>query len=543
MALHTLAAYKLERSSKLGTLERLIGSQSLGASIATILSLGAFHTLTVPTLVLWAMSPLGGQAAVNLVSIGSAPIPSNSTIPYFSTEGPIGFSTDDLGFQASLDATYSAALYAPAAVRSSPMDLWGNVKIPYLSALSKQGPPSLDGWYDVSNGSLSAEQYSSLLGIPIIANLTDDGNTTFPMLSSYLEFDCNPLQSGVSTVVHNLNGSTPKNGTWYAQTAVTNTFTIAINGSNPEMYGPYIIPAFLENETLAQPAPWGLLFEAGQDGVEGQTQCSILTVYVDSTVSCTGKSCAVTRMRPTTAAHPNPWNTDLACPQTFFQFTGSFLPALGTYPTLVHPGYSGAAEQYMATGELSQSFWNWTLGDVSSTADFSARLGHLMNTYWYGSFAPTAFAGNASQLLPTNTTLLTNAPGEVTQSQVRHASASSVRSELVYQVSRTWMGLFVTATTVMLLAALLNGCILTRTRGPRVLGSVAGLLRGSRHIALPPALHDSTLDAENLARLGSELQLCLADITPHNETGHIAIQLCEPDGPPLGRLARGRPYR
>lgn len=67
-ALRQLAAWKLERSISLRSLEQLMGSQTLPSAVATQFWVHCLDTLALTLLCLWSLSPIGIQSTLQLLS-------------------------------------------------------------------------------------------------------------------------------------------------------------------------------------------------------------------------------------------------------------------------------------------------------------------------------------------------------------------------------------------------------------------------------------------------------------------------------------------
>ena len=91
-------------------------------------------------------------------------------------------------FGPAINALYAASLLAPEKVKSSPRDLWSNVKIPMLEELSRD-MGEVDGNSWISIDSTDNLTYASLTSI-MIAGLPTTGTANFSFESSYLELTC-----------------------------------------------------------------------------------------------------------------------------------------------------------------------------------------------------------------------------------------------------------------------------------------------------------------------------------------------------------------
>ncbi|KAH9868436.1 hypothetical protein J1614_007508 [Plenodomus biglobosus] len=153
----------------------------------------------VNLLFLWALSPLGGQASLRLMTRQHRSTSMNTKIRYMTT-GPggamWGLSTtySGSGRYADADALYTATLMAPIETKNGPRDLWGNVKIPNLEYISKNASATTgtDGWTAVPPIH-KPELYSSLVGLPVIG-LPSGYKSNFTIESTYLMVDCTSFE-------------------------------------------------------------------------------------------------------------------------------------------------------------------------------------------------------------------------------------------------------------------------------------------------------------------------------------------------------------
>jgi hypothetical protein len=103
-----LAAWKLERGSKVRSLEQLIGSRTVFSTVTTRVSLRSLNVLGSALALLWALSPLGGQSALRVIDTGFKTLHSNSSVLYFDTGAKSDFAEWFDGSNAGVDATSTA---------------------------------------------------------------------------------------------------------------------------------------------------------------------------------------------------------------------------------------------------------------------------------------------------------------------------------------------------------------------------------------------------------------------------------------------------
>lgn len=161
-----VVTYSLQtgRCATIGMLEQLLGSQSIYRAISTQIRMHAYNPLGILLLMLWALSPLGGQASLRVISIGSFLEKTNSTV--------------------------IASIMSASFLSNRNQDLWGNLRFPAIeqieSAYKAAGNSSV-GWYDVPENTNMT--YSSLVGTPVTL-IPSEGNTTFMLSGSYMSFSC-----------------------------------------------------------------------------------------------------------------------------------------------------------------------------------------------------------------------------------------------------------------------------------------------------------------------------------------------------------------
>ncbi|KAE9373541.1 hypothetical protein N431DRAFT_374078 [Stipitochalara longipes BDJ] len=532
-----VGSWKLERGTSLRSLEQIMGSLALGSTIITQVLLRRPNILALLLLATWALSPIGSQSSLQILTVGVHPTMSNLTIPYFNTESLPGFSEGDFWNGPSLNALFASSLMAPASIRNSSMDLWGNVKVPDFSRLTSSANST--GWTNVPVPVPNAT-YSSVLGIPL-GNLPKQGNTTFSIETSYIALDCyNNITATEEfynyTEIGSHNGTMP-NGTFYAVIGPSTgssdnsstfsgdfmrTFSLAING----FYDDGVYGSVLEsiNDTRIY-EPWTILYQTKYGGVSAW--CPITTKYVESAVECAGTDCSVVAIRPSQLKHPNANLTNLGFMGAFDAFCGYIMMASAAQ---LHDGTSSALELYIGDPDSApQAGLAYTNITGISASDLGIRLQQVINTYWFGSYDPVSMMGflnlNQSDDKFTNLTL--------------NATARNIVYNEVYVMHFGWFFALLLATTTMLAAALVGAFFSWQIKGPEILGHTSTLLRDTPYVGGVKA--GTTMDGLERTRREGHMRVKLLDVDPNNEVGYIAV--AEDIGRPGGGLIRGRYYR
>lgn len=185
----TLASWRLENDIVVGLLEHLLASRSLASAILSLLRLRIFSLWTLVILLTWCLSPLGGQAALRVVSSTVSRTTHPAWLSHVDWNGSVPVNTyasDEMSFGYAIKSAFVAALSGNNDTKQGPQDTFGNLRIPMLEALI--GQPDKDGWHDTST--LESPTHASLVGIPFSGPERNE-RSTFTMQTAYFFLDCN----------------------------------------------------------------------------------------------------------------------------------------------------------------------------------------------------------------------------------------------------------------------------------------------------------------------------------------------------------------
>jgi hypothetical protein len=514
-----VASFWLEKGCSLGYLETLLGSQTLGNTILTQISFKPWNVLGLAFFALWALSPLGSQSSLHFISVTNVPTPSNTSIYYFF-EGSASQSKNWTGFIAndiaavvgqSLNALYNTLLMSPPSLQNSSMDLWGNVKIPSLELLAATTTANETGWLDAT--AQSNWTYSSLLGVPL-GNISDSGVSQFTIETSYMALNClsislTPFSPNDSIVSHSSFG-----------------MGMLQSDSGPifeeELYGETY--DFIDNSTH-----WGaqtLIFESRNLIADPNTVstnkaiCPITTTYAEASITCHGKNCTTTAVRPSQQRRPNTNLTNLGFAGNFEKFN-SYLFAAQGQPV---PGFSSSTELYLydpklATqgGQIDGSALN-----ILSPHTFGIRLQQVVNAFWYGAIDSSGAMGGFAE----------------SSAYATHAGGTNTILIEHYSCNWPWLAVFVLATVTMLIAIIVTAVCSALLIGPDVLGYCSSLIRNTPYVEAGFTL--SNLSGMDRSKELSDVYLKLVDVEGDKDVGLVAIA----DNTTSGEaLRRGRLYR
>ncbi|EEP80716.1 predicted protein [Uncinocarpus reesii 1704] len=400
-----------------------------------------------------------------------------------------------------LNRLYISSLMAPASVKHSPVDLWGNMKVPLMSHYTS-GQINGTGWYNfkVSNDKIP---YSSLIGIPA-AEISQEGITTFSMESSYFDIDCYnlSLSSYISpqatlTTAANADGpmtrakrlpkllKTPKN-TFYGHNDTESSLAFGIDGYVDWDSGSLAtirdlgMSSFIGNVTGSKRTFFkqqqNFLFESklrsGFYRIKNPTtvaHCNIKKIYVESAVRCIGNPshkprCSITAMRDSRLSHQPADITPFLFPAVFKAF----------FTSLAHnnDGTYSLTEKYLNDTDtpLLVQDTGMELFRLSKET-FSQRLTQLINTYYLGSLFPSAIVGGLDAQLPVYTlSMYTNEP--ITRTT---AGLISTRMQDLYCTNVKGLAVFFIMDVAMFAAAAISCVLSYSTPTPDALGYISSL--------------------------------------------------------------------
>lgn len=537
------ARWALERGATIGALEQLIGSRTVGSTVLTLLHFRLVNVMSLALLLTWALSPLGTQGLLRMKSTRLEHRAVDTQVTYFDNNARSQLVTHttrnepfDTKFRAyfrALAAMYTTLLATPDTIKSDTMDLWGNVKIPFLNHTGAE-------WKDVDvSAHLTGLEYSSLAGIPV--SVLGRGNTSFTMESNHLRLRCENVtiiadESGFDSdeelepvdgsMLFNASARKPDlfnlpNGTWHGYRVNSTvesgtTWSLALDrfvdpswlppsnasplATEPKPGDPADErhrPLLFNNETVIDAGRTNLLFQAvvvsdtSRPRVGMIARFRVTQEYVESRVNCSlrasdpRQACKVVAQRPSQRPHASENISHLSFPRVFDMISAQLPRTVGgsinvgldsSLYYLQDPSLSG---MYAARADLShQEILTNITGEALQT-----RLAQLLNTYLTLTQLSHQIRGR-----PDNTVFTSNAtvPAETSELLV------------IYDISNGWAAACLLSSVTLLAAGVLGVVFRRWARGPEVLGHVSTVFRDSSHMDLP--LGAGRLDGVALSR-------------------------------------------
>lgn len=509
----------LERPDGIGlaALEQIFGSRSFAAAIEGVFFIRTQLSVGLVILFTWAMSPLGGQSASRLLSIGNSVVTTNVSV-YFSDPSyqvsyyPSSLLQEDNG--ASITALYSATLLSSQDQKGSSRDLWNLPKIPQWSKGNKIGE-----WYEVDEAALRSDESSfiSLMGIKVQGLSADSGETRFNFTTqtSYADFECShtknikvdakaypsyPLQHfGTAVYVDKAKNSTSR--------------------TEPSPLHLSYISYGLSNSDSGNPI-WAII------------NCTMQTITVETELRCgpspSATSCSAFRQRrvdghlppnrPPSILYRNKMATESA------EAVGQVLSFWPTASGRVLVGAASPTENYIM-GDLhpfaGQKPRKWTGADLSVfPGEFSRRFTTAFNTFWDATLNPLTHTNVSFASVPETNVLSFDAASS--QPFMNSTIGERIVSHRVYKSNRVWVSLLLTTTLLLELLAILGLALQFFIRGPDILGFASTMTRDNPYVPVAPG--GSNLDGPDRARMLRDLRLQLADVRPEDANGYIAVR-------------------
>ncbi|KAF4832306.1 hypothetical protein CGCTS75_v004722 [Colletotrichum tropicale] len=551
--LKAAAAWRLEQGISVLSLEYLLNCRTVFSAFTTPISLRAANRLTPLLIILWALSPLGGQAALRVMEM----VPSTATEPWlfqnleymsaFRHSGPQ--SSSGFSLLPSIQSAFVTALGTPADIKAEPQDLFGNIKIPMVEAFQSlyqmeddnrqdDNRQDNDGWYQLDSKSAASTVWSSIAGIPVatLGGLSSKSNYSFAFETSYIYADCS-VQRGTSM-----------NFTEWAS-------------YRQEGPGRHSTNRTLVIYTKRPPSPFDtnpleLVFTSYASTQELTTNatCVLRTTYVEVDVGCHGTTCGARHVRPLKKPDNMTTRTVLnnMAPEgqpghgtagLFDGFMSTFVRSglslwdlqegrqLKPFASALETYFTEPDSPYSAAGISS---WDGT--DIYPVGGrvFSQRFSQLLNTFWLASVASYNITGNFHFQSDIGTTL----PGPIITQNI---TGTRTPDFLVMRVNDGWMLTLFAASTAMLISGVIAAVLGSMRRGPDVLDHPTFFSRDSPYVNVSPCYSGSVEDASEQVRRTRDMRVCIGDVSPTEETGHLAFGTVN-EAIPLGLQKDGRYY-
>ena len=512
-AAHAILVWRLERGERVGTLDLLAGSTSLTSTVVSQLKIGVLSLLGLMLVVLWALSPIGGQASFRQMTTGTKIDTETASFTYPTAKGNLEDfydNSDRASLYAVPNALFLASLVSPYTSKLATIDTWTNVKIPYIEKYEETSTTDEQGWFTADE---THTEYASLIGIPI-EGLTDSFmDYTMALQTSYWFLSC--------PVVYGLWIEPPDTVTGVVAYEDTGAFMWTTENGTRR--------ALADQRDLK---PWTFFYESY--GPTKTSHCSVTTTYVEADIKCRSHStCAIKRIRRSQLPHPPPAYTLLD--SAALEYDRGWYDFISYFATIMsgHPETQTPIQNYLVSPDdplaLTSTFQSTSNEKISHTT-YAARLGQLMNTYWACLNFREAITGGALNTLTT--------------SNVSTGSGTRSTSTTVIKCHDGWVVALSIASAVMIIASLVRPAIyFFLTRAPDVMLNISSLaMRNNPYVVLPST--GTFMSASERARLLKAMRVKFGDVEENAaDVGRLAIaSFGTATDYRVGDLRRGRLY-
>lgn len=494
-------------------------------------------------LVLWIMSPLGGQSTIRLLYKANITDETHPELRYWDS-GPLGNMFINVGIMEGNDGSwplsmrdiYSASLMQSVSTKAGPLDQWGNVKIPRIEAGNKSQVDSA-GWMPIKK-SLGAETFTSLFGMPIVglSEMKKQGDLNLTIEATYV------VLSEPST---------------YSTSNVSGKGMTVDCVDCFESYGP---PHFIRSQRFV-----GLPADGYYEGVKTNTPnytqprtlrfnntvgdttvttCQVTQRMVEAFIECVDGSCEATKVRPSTTDHRDKNFTSF---DYWAWIVLDMLTSVGSQKPQREVMWGvGSSVLFLNDSRsfLMQTGISGSQAEVNiSNIDpelFSTRASILLNTGLQAFMAPTGFSGE----LPSNLSLygVPHVPGRGLQAMVNQTAldtfeytvyappkqllnmlndlapfvgastdATFVRYTEVYRPDYVWVVILIISSVLLFGVGVAGICVRFKTFAPNMFDPVAALTYSNPYISLTGREYDP-LDADERANLLGDKRVQIGEV-------------------------------
>ncbi|GAB1317843.1 hypothetical protein MFIFM68171_08053 [Madurella fahalii] len=528
----------------IGALEQILGSQSLAGTLHRIVSVRSHTLIGLPILLTWALSPIGGQSSSRLLYATEEVTDSVTTAYYSSTDTLSVFHSANMASKdfVTVSTLYSASLSASRAQKQAGADLWLRPKIPRLRTTNQ-----IDGaWQEVNQTGMSDDDYASLIGIKVqgLEELSVGKSYNFLAEVSYIDFGCSLFRSDIS---REDTLSLLPNSSYIPDVARSFSF---IGGSLPQqdrftVQSSFFVTSDLPRWNRTLPTNYLHIYYGSRNTDRSQRytlfSCTAKHVALEMAISCVHPvGCGVTRIRRSLSRRNEPDNRP---PWTIA--SPAIANALMDFPLAARNGdaYTFSPTDNFIMGEefplRYRQLRDWT---GVSDEQFSRRLTTAFNTFYLASLDPNNGTDTDVTQRPSSSSSSSSSASASASADAEHppigdaasavgadeprlisTPATLVTTQRVYRISRPWTGVFVAATVVLQVFALLGLCLprLAASPAPEIFDFASSLTRENPWVPLPPG--GSAMSGAERARVLRNMRVRVGDVMPRKEIGYVGV--------------------
>ncbi|KAF5633633.1 uncharacterized protein FTJAE_7058 [Fusarium tjaetaba] len=560
--LKSIALFRAERGSRLGSLEFLLTSQTTASALKNILTMGWIGSWAIGVIAIWSLSPLGGQAALRSLGLQRNPISTKTPATYYLGNNRslvhLYYRTGAGVFQGGVDERYlltdmrtvlsASSLTQDESEKHLAKDVWiyGDTFgfLFWNSCQDTTAMTQMHAWISVPEDEVVP--YASLIGLPIRGgSFEGPGNSTMTVHFHYQTLSCGEAFDGSEWV---RNGS---KALWLHEPSSSIPFSLEFGDAAefPFEFGrtgyPNIWFDFLNSSAIAEhfasselePQSKMQLVMGGQcsyatatKGVKRPTPilriCDVSTSYIDM---------------ETHTIMPCQRELDSPFKQKVISGVLAELPFIGASQNAHEPSIlelylrdpwgifqrSGGAYQYMddpfgtQKRDMDDPYGTEKLGCFAPVPPevIERRLATALNTIIMSTYEVNVLTGGKGVASANATVPWQNTTATWTEFD-----------KDIYKLHKPWFVTTSMSTAILLICAIANIVIRQRIRAPDFLDSLAGLTRDSPFIDVPQ--DGSGKSGSDRLETIKNVKVRISDVNPDEEVGKIALTT-ELKGPKL----------
>lgn len=524
-----LGLWLAERGTTLGRLEQLVGCQSVFSALERQICLRSWSVVGLLSVLVWLLSPVGGQSALRLLRQENGQITSTATVRYMDpqtiSDSVIEGASSANSGRSTFTSIFLAALLSSSKYQETPMDLWGNVKLPLYRYIENN---TSGDWKFVGNGTADTNvTYASLIGVPVVGSPAD-GFSTFNIKARQFDLVCssNKMLPNASADFGAMTSTWKLSPTNPLPSSCTNGTDCTI----PDCDG---YPCPITSKSLATPP-------AEEEDVFSIAQCELSFEYFEAGVRCNGTSCAVNKMRKLDLFGDGyTEDMDGFTRNNFLSNEMRYMPALDQV-TVGSPAGRGSSnmEKWIMNPDdfIGASYDNVELWHLSPEL-FSERLTILYNTFWQSTYGTRALGGNLPKNVSETGLFIGSSYG--TNVTFNGTQANVLReTQAVYKTNWKWFTALLVCSLVLLAAAYAGLILKYITLVPDIIGYASSLTLLNPYVPTPTG--GTTLHGLERAALLHDLPVKIGDVCANEPVGAIAF--ARGDEGRVGSLDRKRWY-
>lgn len=510
--MRTWALWKAERGARLGILEQMVGSQNLTSAIERAILLSGVGFWSICIVMLWLLSPLGGQASIRVNSPQQVSTVDSTTVYYFNNTGDgINGAFVGAGISSMKETSLNSILHATllSMNQNKRHDIWGNIRIPCWDyVVMNADSRDEEGWYNFVQDDNT--EYSSMTGI-VVSSLQDNLDTNFTLQSSEFSLTCSEP--------HFFPMNVSKNGTaryggfaeWAGPLLIRTNMSQDIFSNevgNEAEWNSYLLDTNWAVNTSDPNQSFNVIYASqGAKQVEiGAYDCAVKMMHTESDVLCKGSDCQVRRVRLHKSNSSTPGNIPFSLNQASIPFNMLKWLSSATWMSdwyIVSPVdwyVSGSNAPFPRVDMIEYSDRDLTYRNIS-TDTVSVRLSSLINTAYQSSYQLSATSQPPSQ----NITALSLGLNSSTAAQglgytTINTTATTVLTQSRFVASIPWIATTIVIALIMLFCGMATLVFKYTSHAPDILGYVSSMTRDNPDFDRVDIDREGTLNGLQRAR-------------------------------------------